>query len=1329
MNQTLFHPKAAQFLRCLLIFTFTLMVGMPVQAAHYPWDQGHDTTDWDDPNNPGTCKGPNCDPCNSTGSPVYIPTGHFIWNETDIIMPGHPTLSLVRTYNSHDGRDGLFGNGWMVEGDIGLFKVNTSDANEYHLRLSNGKRYVYSLATSGSRKASIVAPPGRFDRVVPGTDDGLELVDVDGSRQLFNSNGYLITRIDANGNVLNYSYLENTGLITRISDNHGRFLELTYTSGGRVGSVSDHSGRTWRYEYDPDGNLVQAIDPMSGITQYEYTPYTATGDGHTYYHLTKITDPSGVVVTEVVYSGERVQSYTVGENLYSFNYNPSNKTVTKTDRLGSRWTYVYNDEGFTVQETDPLNYSQSFEFDDNGRMTKIADELNKVWLVSYDGLGRKKSESDPLGNTIRFEYAGERPQPIKVISPSGRETVLEYDINGNMTLLKDSAGFETRIEWDANGRLVATQNPLGHRTEITSDVWGKPQVVQDPLGRQTSFEYDAVGNLSKIQNYLGQAVQFEYDLLDRQVKSIDPSGKETFTTYDAAGRIKTIKDSAGQITSYNYDSYGRIIERIYPDGRRKGYQYRQDNLLSQIDYPSGSSVVINYDKTKRVISKTFGSLSFNYGFDARGQITSASNAEGSITFRYDDAGLLAEETTNLGFSLTISRNQEGERTGIKTTSYFARYRLDPRGLITQIDSTTGVYELNYDAAGRRTKLQLPNGATAEYFYDIANQLTRIVHDGAFNASYTYAHDERGLITRWQSDSFDWQYEYDEDQALTKATDGSQVFDYNYDLAGNRIEAGQVYDEMNRLTTDNSYTYSYDLNGNLIQKVHQETGAKTVYTWNSLNQLVKVEKYTDDTVTTPDKIISYIYGPLGRRWGRTEDGVTERYVYDGNDRILTVEANGTLKTYVTFGPAVDEPLGAGGVDGSYFYHTNHQGSIMALTDEVGSVMTQYDYMPYGSTTETAVSTNPFRYTGREYEADDLYYYRARYYDPTTGRFFSEDPIGFASGDTNLYRYVSGNPVNFIDPSGNIVPLLLFVWGGVEIALAVYDAYDTASTILDPCTEAWEKWLAGGLFVVGALAPGGGYSKIDDVGKAAVKGCCCFREGTLVTTRQGLKPIERLTQGELLASWNEDSGDMGWKPVSELYVTEGKSLYALTLVDIEGQEETVYVTDNHPYWVKDVGWLDSGKLEPGMEVKSQNKDWLIVANLLKTDSSPVTYNLSVADHETYLVGEHAAVVHNCSCGLNKIDDVIEETLKGTGNITSKNTLGADEALEAGEKFLGPGYKEIGNGVFRSADGTRQFRIDNNSLAGNHPPGVPHVHFETYAPGARKPTTNNHVPFIDN
>ncbi|MDO9160954.1 MAG: RHS repeat-associated core domain-containing protein, partial [Methylococcaceae bacterium] len=100
-------------------------------------------------------------------------------------------------------------------------------------------------------------------------------------------------------------------------------------------------------------------------------------------------------------------------------------------------------------------------------------------------------------------------------------------------------------------------------------------------------------------------------------------------------------------------------------------------------------------------------------------------------------------------------------------------------------------------------------------------------------------------------------------------------------------------------------------------------------------------------------------------------------------------------------------------------------------------------------------------------------------------------------------------------------------------------------------------------------------------------------------------------------------------------------------------------------------------------------------------------------------------------SNVDNVIAETLAGKGNIKSSVKLSADELLNAGEQFLGNGYREVGkfgSGVFRSADDLRQFRIDDNSLLGNHAPGVPHGHLESYAPGAAKPTVNNHIPFID-
>ena len=101
------------------------------------------------------------------------------------------------------------------------------------------------------------------------------------------------------------------------------------------------------------------------------------------------------------------------------------------------------------------------------------------------------------------------------------------------------------------------------------------------------------------------------------------------------------------------------------------------------------------------------------------------------------------------------------------------------------------------------------------------------------------------------------------------------------------------------------------------------------------------------------------------------------------------------------------------------------------------------------------------------------------------------------------------------------------------------------------------------------------------------------------------------------------------------------------------------------------------------------------------------------------------------FSRIDGVIQETLKNKGDIISRFTLRGNEALDAGMKFLGPNYRELGKpgtGVFRSADSLRQFRIDNNSILGRHKPNIPHVHMEIYKPNARLPHVNNHIPYMN-
>jgi RHS repeat-associated protein len=166
------------------------------------------------------------------------------------------------------------------------------------------------------------------------------------------------------------------------------------------------------------------------------------------------------------------------------------------------------------------------------------------------------------------------------------------------------------------------------------------------------------------------------------------------------------------------------------------------------------------------------------------------------------------------------------------------------------------------------------------------------------------------------------------------------------------------------------------------------------------------------------VISFTYDPFGRRIRKVSPaGATTIYVYDGSNIEEELNADGTLGERYTYGPGVDEPLVGQRQPKIFFYEADGLGSITSLTDPTGAVAATYTYDSFGFlTNSTGSATNWFRYTARQFDSDTaLYYYRARYYDPTVGRFISEDPIGFLGGP-NFYRYASNRPTHFADPYG-------------------------------------------------------------------------------------------------------------------------------------------------------------------------------------------------------------------------------------------------------------------------------------------------------------------------
>jgi RHS repeat-associated protein len=243
------------------------------------------------------------------------------------------------------------------------------------------------------------------------------------------------------------------------------------------------------------------------------------------------------------------------------------------------------------------------------------------------------------------------------------------------------------------------------------------------------------------------------------------------------------------------------------------------------------------------------------------------------------------------------------------------------------------------------------------------------------------------------------------------------------------------------------------------------------------------------VTQGSDTWSYAYDPFGRRVSKTVNGVETKYLYQ--DENVARESNEGETAQLINGLGLDEHFArttSAGVD-SYF--TDALGSVVALAAEGGDLATEYTYSPFGAATATgATSSNPYQYTGREAEENGLQDNRARYYDPTVGRFINPDPLGMSGSGINLYRYVEDSPMNATDPNGTreYNPLETVPKGECEAEKKLYEG--TGEEMNGSCKPAEvPRSVELGLCQAGTFwvqVPGGTVAKV--VGGEVLEGVC-------------------------------------------------------------------------------------------------------------------------------------------------------------------------------------------------------------------------------------------------
>ena len=292
-----------------------------------------------------------------------------------------------------------------------------------------------------------------------------------------------------------------------------------------------------------------------------------------------------------------------------------------------------------------------------------------------------------------------------------------------------------------------------------------------------------------------------------------------------------------------------------------------------------------------------------------------------------------------------------------------------------------------DKTGNRTKLTLANGDYAEYVYDQTYQLTREHRKDSQNATLYYNnffYDPAGNRTR---------LEYNDGTSTTTTS-------YLYNSG----------DQLTRETTGGTVTtYLYDPNGNLTKK---DDGTNVhAYGYDFRNLMTDYDGPGSNNDTT------YRYDPLGRRVTKDVNGTKTAYVHDGLNTVAEYNGSNQLqRTYVT--PGLDQNLSVTASGSTYYYLSDALGSVRQVLDADQATQNSYDYEAFGSAygSPTESLTQPFRFTGREWDPEsNLYYYRARMYAAGAGRFSTRDPLRDVDGP-NLYQYVLNLPTFYGDPLG-------------------------------------------------------------------------------------------------------------------------------------------------------------------------------------------------------------------------------------------------------------------------------------------------------------------------
>jgi RHS repeat-associated protein len=907
---------------------------------------------------------------------------------------------------------------------------------------------------AGSRLADVVDPAGRRTQFeIDRSGDLIAITDPDGTTRRFAYREHrMVSQASKRGNTTEYSY-DRHGKVRRVKHPDGTTREITHVSSVVLDRFTNGAGTRAK----PAQHILAAdvlAEHRDGKNQATRFRGGAVGAASRY------TDPRGGEIAIVRNRDLQPVSITDLRGArttfkYDSSGNPTQMVEADGTTLRRQWGFTYESRFSQVTGIlDPKLGFTKFQYDDRGNLQTLTNPLMISVSMTYDDRGLLETFTDERGNPTSFTYdlsgnletvttadetvtkvvrdvAGNELEVIEGLgTPAERLTAFTYDALNRVKSVTDGEGAVTTYTYDEDGQMKTVTTPTGEPTTAVYDSMGRLERIEDPISGRTVIRYDENGSVKCLENSLGRRIELMNDEVGNPIEVKKPEGIVELYTYDLDGGVRSFTNGEGRETKFEYDDLGRLVLVEDPLDQMTRYRYDSlDNLISY-DPPGSLPTTFEYDPLSRLTVVRHPDNVISYGYDDAGNLELAQDADSRSEFTFDELNRLVDELVSLPggsapLTLTNIYDEVGNRVGLRDSRGLSvEWRVDRTGRMREVRALEANLGLDYDPTGRLTQIRYPNALLSDYRFDALGRLESIAHardaeDPLGQLAFTYT--ALGWIDTITESERISDFEYDDVSRLTRAGTVADPEIYAYDRAGNLKESPRssdfTYDAADQIADDGVHTYEFDLNGNLAKRIDKASGGTTAFTYDAANRLVRV--------AIPDgRSVSFRYDAFGRRVEKSFAGEIRRYVYDGLDLIAELDSENNVVARYVYGPFIDQPLMVESGGTCAFYHGDHQGSVRLLTAADGRIVNSYEYNGYGgSKSAIEAFANPFRFTGREWDAETgLYYYRARYYDPEIGRFLTRDPSGFEGGSTNLYAYVDGNPANLNDPSGRVVQVV-------------------------------------------------------------------------------------------------------------------------------------------------------------------------------------------------------------------------------------------------------------------------------------------------------------------